>query len=348
MANIGDLGGGNLPRPGNVSIERPGFQGGVDISLAGTVTGRDLFIHVVVRWFAAGFLTSFVTAPIGVLVLVAQYAGNDLTYGSSIVASSFAGPVICFGIPILVAFASLFLPVRIANSQYSQLIDECAPAAESAYGHIYRALTQRETPVDKVVPRRMSPGLGLPVSNYLQISKRKMEMWVVVMASGRDLWVGWTGWVRHVPIVMPFTFIMQSVNRVIIRGSDFHEALRMDEVRAVQAAVHSAVIDGVNATLAGEVTTVVQAFGHDIPVEASRASAPPVPVPVPVPTPQPFGSPGAPGAPQHGGTFGPPPSSAPTAVRLPDPPVQLTDPVPSTSPTSPAPPPPPDPSTRRG
>ncbi len=324
MSQFADPGRGMSAGPGNVSVQRPGFEGQVDISLAGRITGRDLFTHVVLRWLGVGFVAWLISLPFALAIALAQTSDADQYYSTGPQLSDYASLLITFIFPTLIAFASLFIPVRIANSQYGQLLEGASGGAESAYGHIYRAITARETPVDRVTPRRMSPGMGRPVSNYIQISKQKMEMWVIVMASGRDLWVAWTAWVRHVPIIMPFEFVMQYTNRLIIKGSDFHEALRLNEVRAVQKAIHEAVIDGVDATIAGEVTTVAQAFGYEIPIESSSSSARSVPVPVPAPVPS---------APT------PAPAPVPTVASYPATPTAPMPPTPATRPSQPNGPP---------
>ncbi len=272
--------------------ERPAFLEGVDVRLAGTVTARDLMVHVLGRWLLVGFLTWLVMLiPMAVLAALAGVRGAAALSVLSVI------------VPLVTAFLSLLIPVRTSNAEFSELVDGAAEVVESAYGGIYEHIRARSVPVDRMEPRRFSSGVGRAPANYLCIAKGRMEMWVVVLASGSDLWVSWTAWVKQVPVLMPLVFVRQTINQVVQKGTDFHESLRLQEVHAVQWAVHVAVVDGVRGAVSGDVTTLVQAFGRDVPVEerqplgtGGRAApvphVPPAPPPSTLPIP-PAGSPGA-------------------------------------------------------
>ncbi len=248
--------------------DRPEFQPDVDLSLSGAVTGRDVFIHFFVRWWVVGFASWLVLTPVNIVITLLMPDEEAVTVPLLLLMGS---------IPFFIAWASLFIPVRTGNSQYGQLLDDGWEAAESAYGNVYEAINRRRVPEIQITPRRVASDVGGAPKNYMLIKRGKVEIWVVVLASGVDLWVAWTAWVRQIPAFMPFSLMKQQFNLTFLKGSDLHEAMRLNEVRATQWAIHAAVIDGVDATVAGNHTTVARSFGHDLPVESSERASVPTP-----------------------------------------------------------------------
>ena len=276
---------------GGGAVQRPGFStGGVDVSLSGIVGLKDLVLNFFVRWWV-GALIGWLIGSIGGIVII--WATKDEftdDYGFTTATSGNTGlaALVAFGLPLVIGLAVLFIPIRIGHGEYGQLVDSFAGASEGAYANIFRGIVERDIPLSAVTPRRFSPGPMEPVQNYLLVRRDKLEIWVIVAPSGNDLWISWTSWIRLLPIMMPLYYVRNFAERLLIKGSDFHQALRVSKLKAVEAAVHSAVIDGMDRAMLGDVTEISVAFGHDLEVEGSRSSeggaAYPATPTVPVPT----------------------------------------------------------------
>lgn len=221
---IAPTGSDDLP----VTRPRPDYRRGIDLGLSGSVTLLDMLIHVVLRWILVGVAAMVAVFPIQVLLLAMRAPILGVVVGL---------------VPLAAAFVSLCRPVRTGSAEFSRLLDGRAGSGERVRAMVRDHLVGRRTPVSEVEWKQVSTGAAETSQDLLLIRRKKLEVWVIAMDSGTDLWVGWTAWVRQYPIVMPFTYARQLLNRSMGKGSEFHEAIRQSEARAVLLAVHHSVVD---------------------------------------------------------------------------------------------------------
>lgn len=212
---------------------RPKYDRGIDLRLSGAVTIVDLLLHVVLRWLAVGFGVYLVCFPFSIAVI--------LLHLPAIV--SLPAVVALQALPMVVATASLCRPVRIGRSEFFRLLDDSAGSSGVVYSKFNQGMMIRRTPIDELDRKQVTSALSGSSHDLLRITKDKLEVWVTAMDSGTDLWAGWTAWIRHYPIVMPFTYLKGLINKMIGKGSEFHEAVSQSEVRAVLFAIHHSMVD---------------------------------------------------------------------------------------------------------
>jgi hypothetical protein len=197
-------------------------------------------VQVLVRWFLYGLV-----------YLVGAIAGAIICGIISLVNYSAAG--VLFGLGALVVGVTLiccfwFLTVPVQLSEWKLSVDGQGSAAPIVFDHIAWVLRGRETPLDVLQVRRMRlPGDG--VRDYLELRRGFFVGYVACFPYGRDLYVGWTFWIR----LSPFRWICMIVARIwqsfTNKGSDLYTSLRYDSARAMRETMHSAAREGIDVAI---------------------------------------------------------------------------------------------------
>lgn len=248
---------------------RPSFRRGIDLGLSGSVTLLDLLIHVVLRWLFVGVAVVIALIPVQILLsMMASRSYNNTPYMIPSLGVAL--------IPFIAAFASLCRPVRTGSAEFSRLLDGRAGSGDSVRTKVRDQITRRRSPISELDAKRVSTGAAQTNHDLMLIRHRKLEIWIIAMDSGTDLWVGWTAWVRQYPIVMPFTYIRQLLNHLLGKGSVFHEAIRQSEVRAVLFAVHHSVIDVIDDVIDDGPQAMSPRPTPTVTTNGSTAATPPV------------------------------------------------------------------------
>lgn len=226
--------------------------------------------------------------------------------------------------------APLFFKDNVYGGHWYYTVEDQWHLHESAFSLIAAQLRNKQVPA-VVTPRLIASDLAGTPRYYLSIRQQRHVAYVSVLTYGSDLFVSWTMWREERPISVLWHWFKESIQRVIGKGTAFHEIVRYDPARAMRETVHNAVRSGVDAAERGEVATIVGTFGQELAIEPSSGSAPP---PVPVAAAAPPATAETPAAPTtvippppvtppppSGTATAPPPSSAP----IPPPPGAPTD-----------------------
>jgi len=150
-----------------------------------------------------------------------------------------------------VVFGVLFLclywlmPVPAQLSEWKFFVDDKASAAQVTFDHIAWALQQRETPLDLVQVRRLKLAGG-EARDYLELRRNLFSGFISCFACGKDLYVGWTFWLRVSPARVLLMVIARLWQTLMRRGTDLYVSLRYDYARAMREAMHSATREGVD------------------------------------------------------------------------------------------------------
>jgi hypothetical protein len=219
------------------------------------------------RWLALGFF-------VGPVVFIV-----------SIIFAFIAGPktalVLFFLMTVAYWAVYFFLPARVAISEWMLLLDDKAPAAESAFAQITDAFRRRDAPI---VPnaRRISfrgvSGIGKfasnapPVRNYLSVGYGFVVGYVSAFAFGNDLYIGWTLWWRQRPIRSLWNLARQVLAGALGRDVQFHLTMRADDVKALRELMHSAAREGVDVATRGLTVSLAGTVGGDLPIESFEAA----------------------------------------------------------------------------
>jgi hypothetical protein len=143
------------------------------------------------------------------------------------------------------------IPVPVQLSEWKFFVDGKASVAPVTFDHIAWVLQQRQTPLDKVQVRRLKLAGG-EARDYLEIRRGLFSGLICSFAYGRDLYVGWTFWLRISParyVLMAIARLWQTLMR---RGTDLYVSLRYDYARAMREAMHSAAREGVDVAIGQE------------------------------------------------------------------------------------------------
>jgi hypothetical protein len=236
----------------------------LDRALSGEVDPA-LMGQFFVRAVIAGLIAFLVAVPLSVFIWATGAKG-------------FATFILVFG-PMLVFFATFFVPFREGLSEWEILIDGKAAAADSAYAAIYATMAQRQFPV-RTSTRRFSSAGDPSVNNFLIVQDGTSILYVSVFAYGTGLYIGWSMWHKRSPFRMMLRFLYDTFGGIFGRQQDFAGVLGSQRIRALRESVHSAVRESVDAVNNNLQVSVTATFGHDIPVERIDlgSSSPPSPV----------------------------------------------------------------------
>jgi hypothetical protein len=178
------------------------------------------------------------------LVLTLVTAGSSPNLSTLEGAGGFFGVVfLLFSLALAICFWFLKVPIQL--SEWKLTVDGQAAAAPTVFSHIAWVLYGRQTPVESIkVQQFRLPRTG--TRDYLELQSDMFYGYVACFPYGRDLYIGWTFWVR----ISPFRYLCMFVARVwqslVNRGSDLYISLRYDTARAMREAIHSATREGVD------------------------------------------------------------------------------------------------------
>jgi hypothetical protein len=206
--------------------------------------------------------------PIGNRKLLRQFAVQAILYFAVYVALAVAFGLL-FGILALIGlglralvlwyagaglvgllFGCLYwlIPVPTQLSEWKILVDGKASDAPMVFDHIAWALQRRQTPVDeaKVLKLKLAGGEG---RDYLEVRRALFSGLVCCFAFGKDLYVGWTFWLRISPLRCSLMFLARLWQILMRRGNDMYVTLRYDYAKAMQEAMHNSAREGVDVAI---------------------------------------------------------------------------------------------------
>lgn len=218
-------------------------------------------------WFNAFVASAIVWIFFGLFSLVILAGGNNPSgvFGFGALLSTIAFWVV-FLLPVFDE------PI----AEWRILLEDAAPAADSAYAAIYGSLRRRQVPVTAQATRIRSDVLTPEaVNNRLVVSTGKYTAFVSVFPYGTSLYTGWTMWRRRRNAVLIWTYVKDVVAAVLGRSGVVNQMLRTETVRAMREAVHSAVREGVEVAVEGVHVPIAETFGRDVPIEDIRGAAGP-------------------------------------------------------------------------
>ena len=136
------------------------------------------------------------------------------------------------------ALATVFwvIPVPALLGQWAMLVENHAETAGVTFGHIALAFREHDAPLDFLEVCAVSPR-GESVRDYLELRRGRFSGFISCFPHGRDLYVGWTFFLR----MSPARLILMSIAR-----GDIRRTLWFESSRALVAAMHSAVMTGID------------------------------------------------------------------------------------------------------
>jgi hypothetical protein len=162
------------------------------------------------------------------------------------------------------------IPVPALLTQWSLLVQHRAGAAGSAFAYIDAAFRRHETPLDLLQTRTLSPP-GEGRRDYLELRQGRFAGYISCFPHGNDLYAGWTYWLRLSPLRWFLMIIGRKIQEYTGRGSDLYQTLRFESARATVAAMHDAVLEGIDSATAEQdpraprlITQQAGAFGFTI------------------------------------------------------------------------------------
>jgi hypothetical protein len=149
---------------------------------------------------------------------------------------------------LAVAIPFWIIPVPALLGQWTMLVESSADASGAAFEHIATAFRDHDVPLDSLDVRAVSPPHECP-RDYLELRRGRFSGFISCFPHGRDLYVGWTFFLRMSPGRLMLWSIGRSVQHVTRRGGDIQRALWFESTRALVAAMHSAALAGVSAAV---------------------------------------------------------------------------------------------------
>lgn len=206
-------------------------------------------------------------AAIGVAIVLVMSLVSSL--GSSSSSSSSGGGAVGFGLLGSLGWLAivLFLPYQVVLGDWNLLLHGKAGFAETAYGIVYRSLTQNHALPATIGVRRVRVGPPVRgVRNMLQVQLHKYSIYVSVFPFGTDLYLGWTLWHRDLPVVIVFRWL-STVLRRTMWNTGIAGVREVEPVKAMRDAVHDGLREGMEAAIRGQVVPLEETFGGAVPIE---------------------------------------------------------------------------------
>jgi len=151
---------------------------------------------------------------------------------------------------VALVLASLFwaIPVPALLGQWSMLVENGADASSSVFEHIATAFREHDAPLDVLEVRTVSPPHER-ARDYLELRRGRFSGFIACFPHGRDLYVGWTFFLRMSPARLVLVSAGRSAAHLTRRGGDIRRALYSESARALVAAMHSATLAGIGAAV---------------------------------------------------------------------------------------------------
>jgi hypothetical protein len=146
---------------------------------------------------------------------------------------------------IALFFLFWLLPVPALLGAWSRLLSFQAAAAGTVLAQVQEALSQHGTPGEIGLRTIAPPGEGR--REYLELHRTYFTGYITCFAHGLDLYIGWTYWIR----ISPFRVVLMRIGRFFQnytgRGNDIFQTLRFESAQASIAALHTCLLEGVDA-----------------------------------------------------------------------------------------------------
>jgi hypothetical protein len=149
---------------------------------------------------------------------------------------------------LAVAILFWIIPVPALLGQWTMLVENSADASGAAFENIAAAFRDHDIPLDLLDVRAVSPPHEC-TRDYLELRRGRFSGFISCFPHGRDLYVGWTFFLRMSPGRLMLWSIGRSVQHMTRRGGDIQRALWFESTRALVAAMHSAALAGVSAAV---------------------------------------------------------------------------------------------------
>ena len=149
-------------------------------------------------------------------------------------------------VALVLAILFWLIPVPALLAEWTQVIGERSDATQAAFEHINSAFQADGAPVDSLRARTISrPGEG--DREYLELRRDHFSGYISCFAYEYDLYVGWTFWLHMSPLRLLMMVIGRNMQDVTSRGDGIYRSLRFESTRALVAAMHGAVLAGIDA-----------------------------------------------------------------------------------------------------
>jgi hypothetical protein len=175
-------------------------------------------------------------------------------------------------IGLLIAFPGLWIyfwfhPISAAKSEWKLLIDDRGSVADEVFGHITWAFKRRNSPVDKLKVKRVSPGGGGAKRDYLEIRDGIFAGFISAFPYGEDLYIGWVMYWN----LSPFRWLIARLRRMYLaltgRDTYINWMYRYEYAKAMRETIHSAAREGVDAAVGAVSYQEAGTIGSDLEVE---------------------------------------------------------------------------------
>jgi hypothetical protein len=187
------------------------------------------------------FLTGFIWW-LGFIVIVV--AGVVLSLiNRSLGTVVFVLAAVAWSIAMACAFWLHKLPGQLSEWKFA--VDDKGQAAPIALDHVAWAFTRRNTPVDYCRVRRF-PVMGQGSRDVLEVRQGIFYGLISCLASGNDLYIGWTFWLYLSPARWLLIHLRRFLWECRFQGHAIYVSLQFDRAKALREALHSAVREGVD------------------------------------------------------------------------------------------------------
>jgi hypothetical protein len=228
--------------------------------------------------------------PLGNLRVLAQFARHAVQYLMVYLLGALAGAGLLLilhlvGLPwgtaatigtigaavtaILLGCLFWILPVAALLSEWKFSVDDMAAAGPATFEHIAWAIRRHEIPLDEIGVRRFRLADG-ESRDYLEIRRDLFTGFVSCFAYGKDLYLGWTFWLRISPLRYLLTRLARSWQTLTRRETDLYVTLRFDYARAMREAMHSVAREGIDVAFGQAPPQGQGTVGTSVPVTVSE------------------------------------------------------------------------------
>jgi hypothetical protein len=132
------------------------------------------------------------------------------------------------------------IPVSALLGQWAVLTEGAAGGAKEAFQRMSAAFSAHGIPVDSLEVQTVTPG-GEDTREYLEVRRGRFRGFLACFPHGRDLYLGWTFWLRISPARLLLLVIGRRLRNLGGRG-DIERTLRAESARALVAAMHTAAL----------------------------------------------------------------------------------------------------------
>jgi hypothetical protein len=132
------------------------------------------------------------------------------------------------------------IPVPALLGQWAVLTEGAAGGAKEAFQRMSTAFSAHGLPVDSLEVQTVTPR-GEDTREYLEVRRGRFRGFLACFPHGRDLYLGWTFWLRISPARLLLLVIGRRLGN-LGGGGDIERTLQAESARALVAAMHSAVL----------------------------------------------------------------------------------------------------------